>query len=58
MGGWWQEQFDNAAQENQGAACEQAEISAAVATCRTVVHVTSGLRDIDNNVEANFSLQQ
>ena len=52
-----QEQVANAAYEHQRVAYEQVDIAAAPATNHTG-HVTSRFRDIENNVEANFSHQQ
>ena len=53
-----QEQFENAAQEHQRRDHEHVEIAAALATNRTAAHMTSGFRDIENDVEAHFSHQQ
>ena len=39
-------------------AYEQVDTAAALATSRTVAHMTSRFRDIENNVEANFRHQQ
>ena len=52
-----QEQVANAAYEHQRVAYEQVDIAAGPATNHTG-HVTSRFRDIENNVEANFSHQQ
>ena len=53
-----QKQFENAAQEHQRRAHKHVEIAAALATNRTAAHMTSGFRDIENDVEAHFSHQQ
>ena len=53
-----QEQFVNAAQEHQRVACEQVEVAAAFATNRTAAQMTTRVRDIEKNVEANFRHQK
>ena len=48
------EQFENAVQEHRLVAYEQVEIAAALASSRTAAQMTSRVRDVENNVEANF----